>query len=231
MCKPEHVYRADGAMGQFTIVLPDLDMEIAINETAVGAHWAQSTLNITWDFIEKIKDDAPLPEDPEAYAKLQRKLNRLNIGNPKCQPFSPCVAAVSGKEYKITSGNFTPFGGNFMIGTLPDGIERFKLDFDDYGFVWDFVTKSGRAEKIRFSTNGVRFSNLIGKKEDLTQLYLGDAYWKEDNVLVMNGRWAETCIQDTYTLTFEGNKVSVVADNNSAWKFGNPAPICGETTE
>ncbi len=231
MCKPEHAYRADGAMGQFTIVLPDLDMEIAINETAVGAHWAQSTLNITWDFVEKIRNDAALPEDPEAYSKLCRKLSRLNIGNPECQPFSPFVKAVDGKEYTISSGSFTPFGGNFMIGTLPDSIERFKLDFDDYGFVWAFVTKSGRTEKIRFSTNGVRFSNLIGKKDDLTQLYLGDAYWKEDNVLVMHGRWAETCIQDTYTLTFEGNKVSVVADNNSAWKFGNPAPILGETTE
>ena len=54
MCKPKGVYRADGAMGQFTIVSPEQDLLIAINETAVGAHWAQSTLNITWDFLEKV---------------------------------------------------------------------------------------------------------------------------------------------------------------------------------
>ncbi len=228
MCKPHRAYRADGAMGQFTIVLPDQDMEIAITETAVGAHWAQSTLNITWDFVEKIQGDTVLPEDEEAQDRLTRKLARLNIGNPACQPFSPLVKEISGQRYKVNTGIFTPFGGNFMIGSKADGIDTFSLDFDNYGFLWNFVTKNGREEKIRFSTNGVRFSNLLGKPDDLTQLYLGDAYWKEDNVLVMHGRWVETCIQDTYTLTFEGDKLKVDAGNNSAFRFGNPEPITAE---
>ena len=65
MCKPKGVYRADGAMGQFTIVCPDQDMLIAINETAIGAHWAQSTLDITWEFLKQIQDET-LCEDSEA---------------------------------------------------------------------------------------------------------------------------------------------------------------------
>jgi CubicO group peptidase (beta-lactamase class C family) len=36
MCRPEGVYRADGAMGQFTIVVPDRDLIIAITENAAG---------------------------------------------------------------------------------------------------------------------------------------------------------------------------------------------------
>ena len=75
------------------------------------------------------------------------------------------------------------------------------------------------------ATSGTRFSNLLGKPEDLTQLYLGDAYWKAENELVMHGRWLETCLTDIYTLTFEGDKVKITSDNNSAWKFGNPEPI------
>ena len=228
MCKPNRAYRADGAMGQFTIVLPDLDMEIAITETAVGAHWAQSTLNITWDFVEKITGDAPLAEDDEAYGRLTRKLARLNIGNPACQPFSPLTAKINGQKFKVQNGDLTPFGGNFMIGTKPDGIDTFSLDFDNYGFVWNFTTRSGRTEKIRFSTNGTRFTNMLGTEKDLTQLYLGDAYWKEDNVLVMHGRWVETCIQDTYNLVFEGDKFRVDFDNNSAFRFFKPEPIFGE---
>ncbi|MBO4358213.1 MAG: serine hydrolase [Erysipelotrichaceae bacterium] len=219
MCKPHRAYRADGAMGQFTIVLPDQDMEIAITETAVGAHWAQSTLDITWDFIEKIKGDEVLAQDDEAYDRLCRKLSRLNVGNPECQPFSPLVKEISGKTYELTSGVFTPFGGNFMIGTRPDSIKTFRFDFDDYGFVWDITTEKGRNEKIRFATSGSRFSNLLGNREDMTQLYLGDAYWKEDNVLVMHGRWVETCLTDVYTLTFEGDGIKIETDNNSAWKF------------
>ena len=225
MCKPKHAYRADGAMGQFTIVLPDQDMEISITETAVGAHWAQSTLNITWDFIEKIKENGPIAKDDEAYDKLCRKLQRLNIGNPECQPFSPTIEKINGKKYKVTSGDLTPFGGNFMNGTKADGIDTFCLEFDEYGFVWNFETRSHRQEKIRFSTSGTRFSNLLGKKEDLTRLYLGDAYWKDENTLVMHGRWVETCILDTYILKFDGDNVSVEPDNNSAFKFFKPEPI------
>ena len=70
MCKPKGAYRADGAMGQFTIVLPEQDMIIGITETAVGAHWAQSTLDITWDFLDRITDSEPLPEDEAASIAL-----------------------------------------------------------------------------------------------------------------------------------------------------------------
>ena len=51
----EGVYRADGAMGQFTIVVPDLDMLIAITENASGAHWAQAILDTMWAFLERIR--------------------------------------------------------------------------------------------------------------------------------------------------------------------------------
>ena len=225
MCKPHRAYRADGAMGQFTIILPDQDMEIAITETAVGAHWAQSTLNITWDFIEKIIGDEVLEADDEAYGRLERKLKRLNIGNPECQPFSPRIEKICGQKYKVTGGDLTPFGANFMTGARADGIDVFSLNFDDYGFVWDFVTRGGREEKIRFSTSGTRFTNLLGKPEDMTQLYLGDAYWKDENTLIMHGRWVETCIEDTYILVFSDDGLTVEPDNNSAFKFFKPAPI------
>ncbi|MBQ6333908.1 MAG: serine hydrolase [Erysipelotrichaceae bacterium] len=228
MCKPEHSYRADGAMGQFTIVLPDQDMEIAITETAVGAHWAQSTLDITWDFVAKVTEEGPLAEDGENYEKLLRKLARLNVGNPECQPFSPLVEEVCGNTYQIKSGLFTPFGGNFMNGSKADGIDTFTLCFDNYGVVMALKTQNGREEKIRYATSGTRFSNLLGSKEDLTQLYLGDAYWKQDNVLVLHGRWVETCLTDVYTLTFEGDRINIETDNNSAWKFPDKEAIAAE---
>ena len=225
MCKPQHVYRADGAMGQFTIVCPDQDMEIAITETAVGAHWAQSTLDITWKFLEKVTAEAKLAADEENYDRLCRKLQRLNIGNPACQPFSPSIEKISGKTYKVKSGDLTPFGGNFMSGAKADGIDTFSMNFDVYGFVWDFVTRSGRKEQVRFATNGTRFTNLLGNTEDLTQIYLGDAYWQDEETLVVHGRWVETCIEDTYLFKVKGDELSVVPDNNSAFKFFKPEPI------
>ena len=226
MCKPRGAYRADGAMGQFTIVLPEQDMLIAITETAPGAHWAQSTLNITWDFVEKVTAPGPLPEDPEAAAALERKLARLNIGNPPCQPFSPKVAEISGRTFRMDSGHFTPFAGNFMTGEGPDDIVTFSLDFDDYGCTWRFETKSGRKEAIRVGTGGARFTNVLGKAEDCTQLYLCDAYWPEKDAFELHCRWLETCLMDTYRLRFAPDgAVAIEASNNSPFQFGKKEPI------
>lgn len=226
MCKPKGAYRADGAMGQFTIVLPEQDMIIAITETAVGAHWAQSTLDITWDFVEKIAVHGALPENPGAYDALQRKLARLNIGNPPCQPYSPTVPEIAGKTFVMDSGHFTPFTGNFMTGEGPDDIVRFAFDFDVYGFVWRFETVSGRKEAVRVATGGTRFQNILGQPSDCTQLYLCDAYWPEKDVLEMHCRWLETCLQDTYRLRFgKDGRVEIEASNNSPFLFGKVEPI------
>ena len=98
MCKPKGVYRADGAMGQFTIVCPEQDMIIAINETAVGAHWAQNTLDITWNYLAKV-DSAPVSQDEKAQDDLQRKLRTLNTPNPAYKPYSPMIPEITGKRY------------------------------------------------------------------------------------------------------------------------------------
>ena len=226
MCKPRGAYRADGAMGQFTIVLPEQDTIIAITETAVGAHWAQSTLNITWDFVEKITAHGPLPESAEDRDALQRKLARLNVGNPPCQPYSPRVAQISGRTFCLDSGCFTPFAGNFMTGEAPDAIVRFALDFDVYGCIWRIETASGRKEALRVGTGGARFTNILGKPEDCTQLYLCDGWWPEDDVFEMHCRWLETCLTDTYRLRFGADgRVDVETSNNSPFQFGKKEPI------
>ena len=229
MCKPEGVYRADGAMGQFTIVCPKQDMIIAITETAMGAHWAQTTLEITWDFLAEVTSDAALPEDTVACEALYERMGKLNIGNPVCRPYSPTAAKISGKKFKLTSGVFTPFSGSFMSGEPADNIAEFSFSFDCYGFVWSFDTKSGKHEDIRVSTGGFRFTNVIGAPEDCTQLYLADAFWQDDTTLILHGRWLETCIENTYTLTFDGNRLKIDDNDNSPFHmFMNPNPIEAE---
>ena len=94
MCRPKGVYRADGAMGQFTIVDPSRDLIIAINETATGAHWAQETLNVCWEFLKGIDPEtAMMPETPDLSEALTRRMKTLAIPAPPYAPF-----AVSGGE-------------------------------------------------------------------------------------------------------------------------------------
>lgn len=59
-------------MGQFSVVIPDLDMQISLNETATGAHWAQKTLDTLWAYLDRVKAVQHVEENPEQAARLQR---------------------------------------------------------------------------------------------------------------------------------------------------------------
>ncbi|MBR4692758.1 MAG: serine hydrolase [Oscillospiraceae bacterium] len=224
MCKPEGAYRADGAMGQFTIVLPKQDMIIAITETAPGAHWAQNTLDLTWDFAAKVTADGPLPEDPVGEKLLADVLSSLSIGNPPYGPDSPTAERISGRTFRMTSGVFGPFGGNFMSGEGPDPIKEFSFTFDAYGCIWRMAAASGRQETVRVGTRGVRMTNVLGKPEDCTQLYLAHGAWTAEDTFELRCRWLETCLEDVYTMKFEGKGVSITAANNSPFQFGGQPP-------
>ena len=219
MCKPEHVYRADGAMGQFTIVCPDQDMIIAITETAVGAHWAQSTLDITWKFLESLEVKDENVDEEKDYEELQKKLSKLCLSNPICNPYSKNIDKLDGKNFKLTKGLFTPFTGNFMSGDMPDNINEFSFEFDNYGLVFKFETVSGRKESIRYATYGNYFTNIIGTEKDCTQLVYGNAYFKDDDTLVIHNRFIETCLTDVYTIHIKDDGLDIETDNNSPFKF------------
>ena len=231
MCKPHGAYRADGAMGQFTIVLPEQDMIIAINETAAGAGPQQHTLDLTWDFVSRITSAAPLPPDPVGSERLARRLKRLNIGNPDSAPISPAASEVSGRLYRVLSGSFGPFGGNFMSGELPDPISSFRLDFDGDGCLWSFATQGGKKESVRVGMRGERFNNLVGKPEDPTREYLCSGIWTAEREFRLTCRFAESCVEDRYTMRFDGKTVHIQAENNSAFRGPEPLYIAAVQVE
>ena len=218
MCKPKGVYRADGAMGQFTIVCPEQDMIIAITETAVGAHWAQTTLDLTWDFLEKI-GSGDVPENEEARDRLVRKLASLNTPNPVCRPFSPRIESISGKKYKVTNGELSPEMRSFMGGSKSIQVSEFSFDFDCYGCVWNVTQPDGSKEAIRVATYGGRFTNLVKTPDAQTQLLVASGGWLEENVFQVVCRWTETCLTKKLLFKFDGTRIDVEESTNSAFPF------------
>ena len=57
MCKPEHVFRGDGAFGQYCIICPDQDMVIAINS---GVEDMGAVMDSIWKHILPAVSDSPL---------------------------------------------------------------------------------------------------------------------------------------------------------------------------
>ena len=78
-CVPEHVYRGDGAFGQFCIVMPDQDAVVAINS---GTMNMQKILDGVWSILLPGMKESPLPEASGVYQALTERTQNLVLSHP-----------------------------------------------------------------------------------------------------------------------------------------------------
>ena len=214
MCRPEGVYRADGAMGQFTIVIPSKDMIIAVNETATGSTGGlgpQLVLNLMWEFLDKVVSDGPLPENGKALAHLRQRMASLSIPHPQFAPYSPFRRRICGKTYKVRSGEFILDNGRFPFSNIVENqVESFSFDFSDGCLM--AVGIGGHEYQLEVGVDGSRRLNRLQLGESpVTQLCLSGA-WTADNIFEVRVRWIETCFEKALRFAFDGNSAAVTAD-------------------
>lgn len=210
MCRPQGVYRADGAMGQFTIVVPDKDMLISITENAGGAHWAQQTLDVMWEFLKEIPEESSVIENKEASDALTRRMKALALAAPAYAPFSSTAAKISGKSYKVTEGDF--YFDNAGIAMMmtgqarPSRINELSFCFKEDSCILNYK-KDDTDGSVVAALDGSRRFNSIGS-EAVSQA-LVSAAWISENKLEMAFRWVETCNERKYTFHFQDNEVVI----------------------
>lgn len=218
MCRPKGVYRADGAMGQFTIVVPDKDMIIAITENASGAHWAQKTLDVMWEFLERIENHPAKEENTEKSECLKNRMGRLALPNPKCAPYSPIAANIEGRQWRVIDGDFymEDVGvAQHMSGCeLPQPIDVFCFHFTSDEIVMDWENREEK-ERLVIATDGSRRHNTLPGRL-ISQVLLSGA-WISENKLEVKARYIETCKEETLLFTFEEKKLKIT---NSTIEFG-----------
>ncbi|GHV28683.1 hypothetical protein FACS18948_7470 [Clostridia bacterium] len=216
MCKPKGAYRADGAMGQFTIVVPDKDLIIAITENASGAHWAQKSLNVIWDFVETVTVNA-LPENPKAADSLSKRMAALALPAPIFSPYLgyDTIKRISGTGYTITDGSlfFTEFGRmNFMSGeTAADGVSSLRFLFQEEQCTIQY-SRSGSTGEILVACDGSLAQNEL--KSGVVSRALANGYWLDGRTFEMRIRWIETCTTRVYRFAFEDDTLRITVIGN-----------------
>jgi CubicO group peptidase (beta-lactamase class C family) len=93
-----NAFRADGAFGQFIIVMPDQDAVIAITAETQDM---QAELNLVWEYLLPAMQEGALPENREVHASLRDRLAALALRLPERSAAPVLAAAVSGKTYAI----------------------------------------------------------------------------------------------------------------------------------
>ena len=225
MCKPKGVYRADGAMGQFTIVDPAKEMILAITENASGAHWAQQSLDTIWHFFEQVEADTRnLPENTVSSQKLQKRLTTLSLGNPNCCMESAMKTQIANLCYEVTQGNLRFYENGMLLRMagmpqLPT-VNQFCFHFYP-GYVKLSYMEQVQERELIIAMDGSRAENRISNGVISRALVSG--YFAGDNEFVFKIRWVETCGEVTYRFCLQEDKSlkiktmgSCMADNEEA---------------
>ena len=119
-------YRADGAGGQYTVVMPEQDMVVSAH---AGIDDFQKELNLIWDNLLPGVKDAPLPEDPVVQAALNQRLANLEI-----KPLSVAVGVDSSDEWATKS---------FELKENPRGFRSVRFDLKGPEALCTLVTRAG----------------------------------------------------------------------------------------
>lgn len=91
-------YRGDGAYGQYCIVMPEQDAVIAI--TSASNNMGQ-VMQLIWDILLPAFQEDPLPENPEALAKLKDKTSDLMVNPIPGENKSSISRKISKKTYSL----------------------------------------------------------------------------------------------------------------------------------
>ena len=194
-------YRADGACGQFCIVLPDEDAVIVI--TAEQADM-QAILDEVWNHL--LPAFQRTNQTTEATQKsFQRALENLAISPPSGNGASLTASLIGGKRFSILENT--------------TGVSQFGLTFGAGGWAMELTDKQGK-HAIRGGLGSWRESTT-----DLSTLPLkllptpvpnetrhpiaASGVWREPNTFVITIRYIETAHYDTLTCRFEGNSVQL----------------------
>lgn len=219
MCRPKGVYRADGAMGQFTIVFPERDMLLAITENAsgsTGGAMPQKALDTIWEWLDSLPraETETLPEDPEASAHLARRMQMLALPAPRRSPESPLQEKINGSTYAVTDGYFALADAGmvrFMSGEdRPSGAKALSLTFGENACTLTCLV-DGKPQSLTAAMDGTRLRNEL---PGMPSIALCSGCWEADNVFRLRLRMVETCNETSITFTFSGDQAQVETCSN-----------------
>ena len=200
-------YRADGANGQFIIVLPDKDAVIAITAEAPDM---QGEINLIWKHLLPAFEDKKLPSNPKLMANLKEKASSLYLPILSRNVHSAMESNISGKNYSMIAGEKTFEGASF----------EFKNDICYLSLKTDSVThripfgfgKWELSETTKFGPYLV--ARAKANRVGLPIFKVAGSYgWKDEKTLEMTLRYIESPHTETITCTFEDEKVSVDFQN------------------
>lgn len=198
---PPGGFRADGAFGQFTMVLPEQDAVVVITSESMDT---KTTMQLVWDGLVSAMTSAALPESSVEQKQLRVDLRALKYDPPKLGTNSTAAARISGKEFLLDNNQFNAkavsfqFDGDKCIFTLK---EDGKPDIEITNGMNYWIRKGNLkpAPHSLFSLRRIDFDSIVA----------ASATWQNENTLLLTWRFIETVHGDSLTCIFDGDQLII----------------------
>jgi hypothetical protein len=168
------------------------------------------------DISNSVKSDKPLPPDPIAQSLLAASIRQAATEKPTSVGSIPELArAISGKTYR--------FNDNALR------IRTFLLNFFDSDSSWEITTNTGRAEVPVQRFSGLMGLDGISRKSPPAFYGINAAKgrWLNEHTFALERRILGHGETQTWTLSFDGNQVTVSLENTDGGKW----ELRGETSD
>lgn len=214
-------FRADGAYGQYIIVMPDKDAVIAVTCETPNM---QDEINLIWDYLLPAMQPDRLPENKALSAALKQKLSSLALPLPDPGNGSAIISQISGKtffmdpnENKLEKISFRSDGNTCNV-TMIINSENYNISFGSGKWINGETTLPGPNLLLYAKAHNVglppaKVAGSYGKKEGGT--------------LELVLRYIESPHTMTISCRFDGTKISVSFLNSIEQGRSQPA-INGE---
>ena len=210
-CKPDGVFRGDGAYGQYGIVFTKQDASLAITSAEINM---QACMDAIWDNLLPGLTDSPVTGEEEAERELAYRLKHLSLRAMPGFQLAECQEAVSGRIY-IPEGEYHSFttivGGAGCTAAkypMPDNDRMESLSFifkDNKGFL-EFTQRNGVYALELGLCGGYAVTGVNGVP------FAVNACWMSENKLEMLIRNLNTASGRRAVFEFAGNKLNLTLD-------------------
>ncbi|MDR0430106.1 MAG: beta-lactamase family protein [Tannerellaceae bacterium] len=203
-----NAYRADGANGQFIIVMPDQDAVIAITARVSDT---QKVLSLIWEHIFPSFMDKPLKENKESNDMLVSKLSSLQIPDPfrtdetiTIPKQTTCTYTIESNEQQIHTVSFEFNGQGDCLFTLAGNNETYSFNFGQD--MWRY----GETEKLT-----PYFLNSRRNPKGMPPFDIaGYGSWTKKDELQLRLLYLTDAVDETYSCKFEGDGVNITITNS-----------------
>jgi CubicO group peptidase (beta-lactamase class C family) len=203
--------RADGAFGQYIIMLPDEDAVIAITAETPDM---QEEINLIWQYLLPAMHSGSLPADPNADGQLKQQLTVLAL------PPAPATASANsglldGKTFdlqpnprKMQAITFNLTGDHYQL-TVKGDTATYELNFGDGRWANGLTTRPGPM------LTGRAIHQEVGLPAFQTA---GSYQWTDDHTLKLVLRYIESPHTETLICHVDGNKLTI--DDQTSFLYG-----------